>query len=327
MKKFYQNLIIAVSLVAALSAHALDSSAPELVLSVKPVSPQSGESFTVEAKSYAFDPLRAHFNWTLNGKTISSGVGLSSINLTGSEIGSAMKVGITASIDNGRVFSNTITINIADVDIIANPLTYAPVLYRGSPLASPNSTVEVYAVPHLYSVGAIISDGNIVYEWSLNGQKTGSQSGPGKNKFVFSIPDAGGSRAKIKVKASNLSGSVSAEKSISIPPIAPQLLFYQTNPLTGRSALAGASFGVRGGENISVLSEPYFFSFVSLDKAVVAWTSNGEKFIQPAGRNPLLLEITAPQNAISLTNFSVNVRDKKSIWQTVTGSFNITASQ
>ncbi len=264
MKNFYKNSIIALSLLAALSAHALDTKVAELSIAAKPAFPQPGQNFTVEAKSFSFDASAANFRWTLNGKALASGAGQTSVNLIAGAVGSVMKIDVSATSPAGQTFSKSITINIAGVDLVANPFTYAPALYRGSPLASANSAVEVYAVPQLYSGGARLSGDSLVYEWTLNDQKTGSQSGAGKNKFIFSIPDAGGFVSSIKLKVSNISGSVAAEKSITIRTVEPQMLFYQTNPLTGRSVEIGISFGVTGRENISIRAEPYFFSLNSL---------------------------------------------------------------
>lgn len=330
MKTFYKNSIISLVLItafAAQNAEALDTKVADLSLASSPVSPSAGETFTVTAKTYSTDELRANFKWFLNGKALASGLGLTSQTLTAGKLGSSMKIDVSLTATDGRVFSKSLTIYIADVDLVLSPLTYTPPLYRGSPLASAASKIEIYAVPHLFSSGARIAPQNLVYEWSLNGEKVRDQSGTGKNKMAFSLYDSGGTAYSIKVKVSNASGAISAQNSISVPSIEPQILFYEMNPLLGRAQNANVSFGVRGGGNVSVLSEPYFFDLSALSRAIISWSTNGVGFDQPTGKDPLLLEINAPENAISLTNFLLIINDKKTIHQNAQAQFNIQATQ
>ncbi|OGF63198.1 hypothetical protein A2662_00940 [Candidatus Giovannonibacteria bacterium RIFCSPHIGHO2_01_FULL_45_33] len=331
MKIFYKNSIIFLVLITVFASQnagaAIDTKVADLSLASSPAYPSAGETFTVETKTYSTDAQRANYKWFLNGKAVASGLGITSQTFTAGPLGSSMKIDVSLTATDGRVFSKSLTIYIADVDIVLNPLTYTPQLYRGSSLASAAGTVEVYAVPHLFLSGARIAPQNLIYEWSLNGEKLRDQSGPGRNTMIFSLFDSGGTSYSIKVKVSSLSGAISAQKTASIQTAEPKLLFYEMNPLTGRAGNANVSFGVRGGGNISILAEPYFFDLFSLNRAVMSWNANGEKFEQPAGKNPLLLEITAPENAISLTNFSLNINDKKTIHQNTNGSFNIQATQ
>ncbi|MDP2669126.1 MAG: hypothetical protein Q8P07_04810 [bacterium] len=331
MKNFYKNSIIALALITAFVAQnvgaVIDTKVADLSLASSPSYPSAGQTFTVEAKTYSTDPLRSDFKWFLNGKAVASGLSITSQTFTAGKLGSSMKIDVSLTATDGRVFSKSLTVYIADVDIVLNPLTYTPPLYRGSSLASVAGTVEVYAVPHLFSSGARIAPQNLIYEWSLNGEKVRDQSGPGRNTMIFSLYDSGGTSYSIKVKVSNASGAVSAQKSASVQTTEPKILFYEMNPLTGRAGNANVSFGVRGGGNVAVLAEPYFFDLSSLSRATINWNANGIKVDQPAGKDPLLMEISAPENAISLTNFSLNINDKKTIHQNTNGSFNIQAAQ
>lgn len=328
MKSLYKNLIITASFFAALVTHAAtDENVAQLTLSSSPASPTQGQVFTVEAKTYSTDPLRSNFRWLLNGKLIASGLGITSQTFTAANLGATMKIDVSLTTPDGQVFSKSLTIYIGDVDLIINPLTYVPSFYRGSPLASAAGSVEVYAVPHLYSSGAKIASQNLIYEWYLNDEKIGNQSGQGRDKMIFSLFDSGGTTYSVKLKVSSISGSVTAGKSLTIKPFDPQIIFYKTDPLLGHSKKSRVSFEIQGGQNASVLAEPYFFGLNSLSSAAVIWTADGKEFKQPQDKNPFLLEIAAPQNAVSLTNFSLTINDKRTIHQNSAGQFNIKTNQ
>ena len=326
MKYFYKNLIIAASLLTALSAGAIGSDATDLSLSVSPQYPSAGESFTVKAKSFSFDQVRANFQWLLNGKIVSSGKGLSEQIFTASKLGSQMAIKAIATMNDGSSFKAQVVVNVADIDLVVNPLTYTPLFYRGSPFASPGSAVEIYAMPHLFSGGARIAPKNLIYEWFQDGNKSSAQSGEGKNKFTFSTMDAANASYEVILRASSASNSVSVEKSIKVRPVSPQVLFYEINKLTGRKNLASSSFSLRAGNAMSLLAEPYFFGLAALARAAVSWSTNGA-VIETTGENPKILELTASENSISSTNFGFSIEDTKTIYQRAAAELTITVTE
>src|SRR3990167_11107482 len=212
VKTFYKNLIITSAFLAALSADAIGPVVTDLSLNVSPQYPSAGENFTVKAKSFTFDPVRANFQWLLNGKIVSSGKGLSEQIFTASKLGSQMTIKAVATMNGGSSFGAQIIVNVADIDLIASPLTYTPLFYRGYSFASPGAVVEIYAVPHLFSGGARIAPKNLIYEWFVDGNKFSAKSGEGKNKFILDTWDAGNASYDIGLKVSSSGGSISVKK-------------------------------------------------------------------------------------------------------------------
>jgi len=326
VKTFYKNLIITSAFLAALSADAIGPVVTDLSLNVSPQYPSAGENFTVKAKSFTFDPVRANFQWLLNGKIVSSGKGLSEQIFTASKLGSQMTIKAVATMNGGSSFGAQIIVNVADIDLIASPLTYTPLFYRGYSFASPGAVVEIYAVPHLFSGGARIAPKNLIYEWFVDGNKFSAKSGEGKNKFILDTWDAGNASYDIGLKVSSSGGSISVQKNIRIRPQNPQVLFYEINKLTGRKNLAHSSFFLRSGETLSVLAEPYFFGLASLNRAAVSWNANGN-VIDTTSENPKILEVTAPENSISSTNFGSSIEDAKTIYQRAAAELTITVTE
>lgn len=323
--KYQYKYIVTVGILLLSLATPSQAAPEDILLFYSPKSPAPGSSITVEVKSYSFDADRANIQWFLNGKPLASGTGLTSQTITVGGLGSTMNINVSA-IASGKSYSASLLIKVADIDIVVNPLTYIPPFYRGAPLASSASTVEIYAVPQLYSGGVFISSQNLVYEWELNRNKIPEQSGFGKNKIVLTLPDVGGMIHSIVVKVSDTSNTITAEKTAVIIPVKPQILTYESNPLLGRSSKMSYSYEVKNGSSISILAEPYYYDLGALASALISWSANGEKFAQPAGKNPLLLEIDAPPNSINITNFSLSLTNKRIIHQNAQASFNVKAN-
>ena len=333
MKTLYKKLIITSAFLLALSAGfpvlipeagAIGSGTVDISLNVSPQYPSAGENFTVKAKSFTFDPMRAKFQWQLNGKLEASGVGLTEHVFTASKLGSQMTIKTVATLNNGASYQALLTVNIADIDLIVRPLTYTPLFYRGSSFASPGSSVEIYAVPHLFSGSTRIAANNLIYEWSVDGRKSTSLSGEGKSKFILTMADAGNISHDVALKVSSVGGSVSMQKNIRARTESPQILFYEINTLTGRSNLARSSYTIQAGGGLSVLAEPYYFDIASMSRAVISWSANGA-IIEPTAENPRILEIVAPENSYSTTAFGFSVENKKTIYQRAAGALTITA--
>ena len=155
------------------------SAAGTLTLSASSRSPVAGERFTVRASSLEFDALRSNFSWYADDKLITSGVGRTEATFRAGPIGSALRIRVTATSNQGDAFEGSTIIRVNDIDFIVYPLTYTPPLYRGAPLAIPGSSVEIYAVPHLYISGGQADPKNVIYDWTVDDRKEPDPSAGG----------------------------------------------------------------------------------------------------------------------------------------------------
>lgn len=324
-KKYYKNLIFFLLFASAHGALAQTLSSPnDFSLNVSPRSPRAGSSATVTARSFAFDGRRANFTWFLNGKRIDSGVGLSEKTFTAGKLGSEMNILVEAASAEGLSYEARAFVSVADIDFIINPLTYTPPFYRGAPLATPGSDVEIIAVPHLYSRNTRIGPQNLIYEWSLDKKPLPAQSGGEKNKILLRLADVRASEYEISLRVSAAGGEIFAEKDARVKTTAPEVIFYQTNPLTGFGSLALSSFFVRAGEQFSILAEPFYFSLNLLSGAELIWKANGEE-IKPDGQNSRLLNLEAPAGTESGADISATIKDAKLLFQNAEGRLNVKA--
>ena len=321
------------------NAYALNLASPtDLVLKTSVKFPKSGETFRVEARSFAFDLTRANVDWFLNGKLVASGRGLRVQEFTATRLGSVMNIETAAISETGVEYEASLFAAINDVDLILHPLTYAPAFYRGSPLPTPGSIVEITALPHVFPAspaggrnGVRVSAANLIYEWKIDNIFLGNESGGGKNKLTLALADVSGSDYIVSVKVSLPAGqvglpdnNVAAEKSVRVQTVNPEILFYRTNSLTGILPSAFSSLKISAGEKIAVSAEPYFFDLVSLAKAAFSWLADGAPLKDI--KNPRVLELESQAGSDSQGAFNLKIEDKKTIFQNAEANLSITSS-
>ena len=327
MKNIYKISISVFALLFAWQVYAVTLSTPaDLALDVSPKSPRPGAPFAVSAKSFAFDMVRAKFTWFLDGKNIASGVGLREQNFQAEKVGSEMNVRVDIISADGVFYEASAKIIISDIDFIIHPLTYAPSFYRGSALATPGSVVEIIAVPHIFFGGERLKPQNLIYEWSIDDKPFQNKSGGGKNKFSVKLADVGNSNYIVALKVSTLDGAVSAQKSVNLKTAMPEILFYETNSLTGLKPAALNSFFGRAGDSFSILAEPFYFDLASLARAKFNWSAGGAA-AESNPKNPLLLELAAPANTDSQTAFNLKIEDGLALFQQAEALINISATK
>ncbi len=332
MARINKILILTAMLALSQNAYALTLASPtDLVLKTSVKFPKSGETFRVEAQSFAFDLTRANVDWFLNGKLVASGRGLRAQEFTASNLGSVMNIEAVAISEEGLEYETSLFAAINDADLILRPLTYAPAFYRGSPLSTPGSQIEIIALPHVFRNGARVSAANLIYEWKIDNTFLGNESGGGKNKLTLALADVSGSDYIVSVKVSlpagqaGLPGSgAAAERNVRIKTVNPEILFYQTNSLTGIRPFAFSSLKVSAGEKISISAEPYFFDLASLAKAAFSWLADGAPLTDI--KNPRVLELETPAGTDSQGVFNLKIEDKKTIFQNADANLSITSS-
>ncbi|MDP3934985.1 MAG: hypothetical protein Q8Q46_02105 [Candidatus Giovannonibacteria bacterium] len=327
INKIYKNLIIILFLVLASRSHALLLSSPtDLTLTLSPESPRAGSKFTAEVKTFVFEPVRANFRWFLNGKEIVSGRGIVKEAFTAGTLGANMTIRVVATSAEGDVFETQTVVSIGDIDFILIPLTYTPSFYKGAALPTPGSLLEIFAVPHIFKAQNRLNSNNLIYEWSIDNQPLPDKSGEGKNALAVQLADVSGSEYDVMLKVSSLDRSAILQKHISIKTYEPEILFYETNSLTGLKPAALNSFSGRAGDSFSILAEPFYFDLASLARAKFNWSAGGVA-AEPNAKNPLLLELAAPANTDSQTAFNLKIEDRKTLFQQAEALINIYATK
>lgn len=281
-------VVLCVFLIPQAHAQLFMEQTTDIGLSVSPQFPAPQSSVTISLSAYGYTTTNAKIVWYVNGApsvtntnqkfiTIPTGDGKKSITI---------EARVSAAAFGTKVLKRTIAPSA--VDIIAEPDTYVPLTYQGSPLPSTESGVRVVAMPQLYQGGKLVPTKNIMFTWSLNGDVLLGGAQRGTNVTSITMPRFG--TAEVTVLAATTDGARSAQSSLILSSVKPELLFYETSSLYGTTLLAPKHFESSKDE-LSVVAEPYYVQKSSVDSPLMsyAWTVDGKKV---AHENPRIVTLT-----------------------------------
>lgn len=232
--------------------------------------PRPNQNVTLSAESYAIDLNRSAIVWSVNGKQVAQGVGLTSYTVQAGGLGVTQTVTVLAS-EGGRRISQTIFITPGEVELIWQAETYTHPLYKGKAPYTAQADLIVHALPNMKGYGAA----NMIFEWRKNGNVVARGNG------LDTLRLAGDELLQsftLAVEAQSFDKKVQALASHSFSPTLPEILLYRKNPLQGvlfNQALSNAS--TFNEDEFTLSAFPHGFStpnrFVSV--VPITWTTNG----------------------------------------------------
>ncbi len=233
----------------------------EVYAEVSPEIPQPGETVDISVETYGIDLNKELITWTVDGKTSLRGIGKKTFSFVAGEAGTTNIVRVTISPKNAPDIVKTFTFAPVDVDILWQANTYTPPFYKGKALFTPESNVTFVAMPNIVMNGKRVDSSNIIYNWKIDREVDGDNSGFGKNSYNFT--------GSILLKPTLIQAEVYAAKDpnykglngFTISHVFPQTLLYENNPLYGiifNKALRN-DYAVKG-RDVEISAFPYFFS-------------------------------------------------------------------
>ena len=144
------------------------------------------------------------------------------------------------------------TIRPIYLDIIVEPQTHVPDFYSGRALPSIGSIVNLTA---LLNDGSMVNS-ELIYTWRVNDQVIDAGPVRGRNKVSFTTPQ--GSSIILSLQVTRLDGTVLARRSLVIPSVSPEVVFYEMNTLYGLSSQAVRSNFNMSGNSATLMAEPYY---------------------------------------------------------------------
>lgn len=231
----------------------------ELTVSIFPEHPRPGQETTVSVESYNIDLNRSDVRWFVNDKLVKHGVGDKKLTLSAGKGGKRTDIRVMALGENGGVYSATVVLRPAEVNLLWQAQSYTPPFYRGKALMPYQGTVLVAAIPSFMNGASAIPSSALIYTWMEGDTVIGDSSGKGKNLFVFrgDIPI---NTKTISVTVESPDHTMSADARVDVVPVSPRLLFYEEHPLYGRmSAKALEGTLSLTGDETAVSATPFYF--------------------------------------------------------------------
>ena len=199
------------------------------------------------------------------------------------------------------------------VDIIWSGVNYVPPFYQGGSLWSQEGSLMFMAVPQKLG-----NPDGLIYKWIKDGTVLGSVSGVGKNALysndpLFSKPQ------RIEVQIVNSNDTVLAQNSVTVTPVAPEILIYEQHPLYGFlfNREVGSSYRLDGAE-ATFGAFPLFFSARGRDDGATSynWRSGGKQ-----DSSESVVTYRVPEGTSGSSAISIKAANPKTVRQMLEKSF------
>ncbi len=200
-------------------------------LTLIPESPAPNQAVTVKIASYSIDLNRSTLIWSVDGKQIQNGVGLTEIKTVAPANGKSSIVSVIIR-NSGRDMKKSIEIRPGDVSIAWEVLGNTPPLFKGKILPSYQGSIKYVAMPELYRSGKRLDPQELIYTWKNGSTVLGSQSGYGKQSAVISgtvVPES----LVVSVDVQSKDGISKGSATIATDFYDPEVRFYKEDPLYG----------------------------------------------------------------------------------------------
>jgi hypothetical protein len=302
----------------ALRVNAISSNSGILV-DIAPSSPAPYENTSITLKSYENNLDSVLISWSVNGKTVASGIGKKSFSTTAPAAGGETSIIATISLSDGAI-ETKITLKPSVMVLLwqAND-SYVPPFYRGKALPTPDSEVKVVAMPEVKNV----SPQNMTYYWKKDYTNNVDGSGYGKNSFLY-INDYLEDSNNISVTASTVDQNYSTDASIDIGTTQPKILFYKNDNLLGTiwEKILPDPYKIQ--EQGIVEAVPYFISPKEIRNPTLVWSwfiNDSLVNLTSFKKNLMPLQVGAGTHGTS--KLRLNIENKDKIFQTTSKEINI----
>lgn len=291
---------------------AFAQSGASIVLS--PEFPGPNEPYTASLGG-VYEP-GATVRWFIDNKEDKISASKKTISLTASDLNSKQSIRALILTRNGVSIKVEKTVIPVRVDILIDANTVAPAFYGGRHLPSSGSSMSAQA---LVFQGTSKSTNALSYVWTIGDNVQNGGFATTDNSVSFTT----GFENSILVGVSVLqNGQTIAMKSVFVPIIKPEILFYEKNPLRGLSYVALHNPHIFIGDELQLRAEGYFMSNdIALKNILQEWKINNVK-TQGDAENPQ--EITLrKQGTTGTSNISFQIRNLQQLLQGVVGSISV----
>lgn len=290
----------------------------DISLTVTPSNPSANQNIKAFLSSSLINLDKSLIKWYVNGQGTLFGIGKKELTLNSGEIGTSTNISVDIeTIDGAKIEKNTI-IKTSNVDMLWEATTsYVPPFYKGKKLPLSESEIKVVAIPSFTSKGASSANKNLSYAWVLNESLQTSQSGWGKNYFIFT-PSYLDTINNITVRVSDITGTATAVNFVETKNYLPKIVFYKKNKNLGtdwNSSIENNYYINPEGETF--IMEPYFFSIKDIaDKNLsIKWYINNQELENLNKKNNIFLKIDKENNSASSAILKVVVENNKTLFQ------------
>lgn len=222
-------------------------------LILDPQLPEPYESVKINLDDYALGIFGSRIEWSIDGEVQPEVANERNLTVTAPNVGETKTISVRVQTPTGEVLTTSHTIRPFYTDIIIEPYTFAPALYKGRPLPSFGSQVLITALIHDES--GIISPTSLTYVWEMEGRVL--NNGPVRGGFQNTIVVPFGRNILLGLTVANSQGQTISRRLITFPSVPVDLQFYEVNPLFGLSHIVASNPLFMIGNSTTIRAVPY----------------------------------------------------------------------
>jgi hypothetical protein len=293
----------------------------ELGVETVPNYPKPNEMVTISLSLYTGDLNSADISWYQNGKIVLVGKGETRYSFKTGPAGAETRIAIKVKLLGGLSFFKNLIFNPASIDMVWEANSYVPPFYKGKALYPKQGVLKIVALPEFINDGKRIPAGNLVYQWSNIVESYQSQSGYGKNVLILNGSILGKSEY-IRVTVTDPISNLTAQGSISVNPVNPEIVFYENNPYYGYifDSAVNSAFNLSG-EEIQVLATPYYFTKEKDGLITYEWKLNNQSVPSLSGSRTAIFK--KPEGEAGKSFVSLRMENTNKILQQADNSLTI----
>jgi hypothetical protein len=315
------SALIILGIVLPFKANAVSQSS--ILVNVAPENPTPNENVSITLSSYASNLDSVLISWSVDGKTVLSGIGKKSFSLNAPAAGGETNVVASISLPDGAIDTRIIIRPAVMILLWQATDSYVPPFYRGKALPTPDSQIKVVAMPEIKSGSQMVDPKNMTYAWKKDYTNNVDGSGYGKNFFLY-VNDYLDNSNNIGVIASTIDQKYSSQASIDIGTYQPKIDFYKNDATMGTLWEQALSDGHRVVGNEVVQAAPYFISpkDIRIPFLTFAWFINDYQIDVPTySKNFMPLTVQAGTTGTSKVRLDISSTEK--IFETASKEINV----
>ena len=291
------------------------------LMTFTPDHPSPGDTIHFTVTSPVIDLTGATIVWYLNGKAVTTGVGMTETDIPAAKLGEQMLIEVDVSNENVSAAA-TATIIPTEVDLLYDSSVFTPPFYLGRALPAMGSRLQLQALARFKkSDGTFIADQDIKFTWMKGGIRIPHASGNGLDSLVIPGPIANDD-ADVTVEAS-ADGGFEGSASVRIPSARPFLMLYEDNSLYGylyNNALDVKSLSTQ--DEMTIAAVPFYANASNSNDPSLHydWTVND---VSVAATSSIKNEITLGAKEGGLARVEVEVNNDIDLFFTLAGKWQI----
>lgn len=273
-------------------------SADDIDVQLSPENPKPFSPVVIRLTSNLVDVSRYTITWWVDGKSVTSGIGMRSFQVTTKNYNQSTRVQASIDLPTGTVVREVV-VTPGDMTMLWEAVdAYVPPFYPGKKLPSSESLIRFTALPNFGGSNALADAKTGVYRWERNGNVVPEASGYGKSSFLIA-QNRVRTDESVTVAATDQGGTTSATGNTTVPIFSPHILFYEKNAATGLRSTAARNSFLLSADSMMVIAEPYYFSTANGNPNQLGfeWSMNDQPIAISNTQNPQTLELKRPASS------------------------------